>query len=276
MHREIDNVIKELKNEVDKIESKYFAVLDTKEGEIKDNISEITQIIADVKKLINSNNVSRVSSYTSKFAKFRRFPPKLKVALPSLSPQKINKQQIYQQFGSLSAVGITPQDYDYPSDSPRTLDEYTSYTVKTDTVIEKGTNRELDEIQVCHASADPCQAKEISTKRKQRIKSAEPQFQRWHEPNCTDSYPSRTPRGRGMNPTTYSTRYGPQPQHGYHNTWTTYETTTSVPVRGYAKSKKVLGRYNIGSREGGFQCPKCNQMFSDSRTLHTHLMDHLT
>lgn len=66
----------------------------------------------------------------------------------------INKQQIYQQFGSLSAVGITPQDYDYPSDSPRTLDEYTSYTVKTDTVIEKGTNRELDEIQVCHASAD--------------------------------------------------------------------------------------------------------------------------
>lgn len=247
MHREIDNVIKELKNEVDKIESKYFAVLDTKEGEIKDNIFEITQIIADVKKLINSNDVSLVSSYTSKFAKFRRFPPTLKVALPSLSPQKINKQQIYQQFGSLSTVGITQQDYDYPSDSPRTRDEYTSYTVKTGTVIDKGTNRELDEIQVCHASADPCQAKEISTKRKQRIKSAEPQFQRWHEPNCTDSYPTRTPKGRGMNPTTYSTPYVSRPQHGYYNTSynTSYETKTSVPVRGYAKSKKVLGRVRL-------------------------------
>lgn len=121
MQREIDNAIKKLKTDVDETESKALVVLDKKEDEIKCSLFEIKQIITNVKKVLNSNDVSLVTSYKSSIAQLRRLPPKLTVSLPSLMPQKINKQQIYQQFGSLSAVSITPEGYGYFSNSPGPL-----------------------------------------------------------------------------------------------------------------------------------------------------------
>lgn len=92
LHREIDNAIKKLKTDVDETESKALVVLDKKEDEIKCSLSEIKQIITNVKKVLNSNDVSLVTSYRSSIAQLRRLPPKLTVSLPSLMPQKINKQ----------------------------------------------------------------------------------------------------------------------------------------------------------------------------------------
>lgn len=71
-----------------------MAVLDKQEDEIKRNISEITQIIADVKILLDSDDVSRASSYKY-----------------SLSSQKINKKHIYWQFGYLSAGTVSTEKY---------------------------------------------------------------------------------------------------------------------------------------------------------------------
>lgn len=121
LHREIDNAIKKLKTDVDETENKYLSVLDKHEDEIKRKISEIIQNIADVKKLLCSNDVSLVSSYKSSIAKFRRLPSKITVSLPSLSSQKINEQQIYEQFGILSAVGITPEDCASTSNSLKSM-----------------------------------------------------------------------------------------------------------------------------------------------------------
>lgn len=172
-------------------------VLDKQEEKIKCNISEITQIIGDVKKLINSNDVRRVSSYTSSFAEFRRFPPKLKVVLPSLSPQKINKQQIYQQFGSLSAEGITPQDYAFKSKFPRTLSSHQDIMGEEDTSLD----RLIDEMQMRHDSEARWQTKEASIKQKQLIESAAPQ--------SPYQYPGN------FNP------YSSQPHRGPYPAWTT-------------------------------------------------------
>lgn len=111
LHKEIDDAIKKFKTKVDEMESKDMAVLDKQEDEIKRNISEITQIIADVKILLDSDDVSRASSYKYSIAKFRKTPPKITVTLPSLSSQKINKKHIYWQFGYLSAGTVSTEKY---------------------------------------------------------------------------------------------------------------------------------------------------------------------
>lgn len=84
------------------IHSKHMDNLTKKENEITNIITEMTQRIADLKKLLDSKDVSLIFAYKATNAEFKRSPPEFKVSLPAFTSHKINKEDIYKQFGFLS------------------------------------------------------------------------------------------------------------------------------------------------------------------------------
>lgn len=101
---EIDTIISKMKHELDGMDNENLAVIDKEERDITSRIYTITQSIDDLQKLLDSNEVGFVPEYKSRNADLRRLPPTLIVLIPSFIPQKINNDQIHQQFGFMSLI----------------------------------------------------------------------------------------------------------------------------------------------------------------------------
>lgn len=106
-----------LKSDVDQMESEQLTLLSKQEDKISRNISELTQRICDLRKLLSSNDVCLISEYKSRNSEFNQVPPKLKVILPNLCYQKINTKELLQQFGILSKPSVTTEDGIYTLES---------------------------------------------------------------------------------------------------------------------------------------------------------------
>ena len=90
-HKEIDAIIQSKQTEIDVMDSKHKTALDKQEDAINHTITEIKQVIQDLKILLDTSDVSLVSKYQSRIREFRKLPSKLKISLPQLKTQKIKK-----------------------------------------------------------------------------------------------------------------------------------------------------------------------------------------
>lgn len=106
-YREIDNAISEMQIDLLRIKNNLSLPLSKQELDININISEINQSILDIKHLLQSNEVYKVSAYKSNFAKFRKVPPKFEIGLPKFSPPILNFRTSCKQFETFSDSYIT-------------------------------------------------------------------------------------------------------------------------------------------------------------------------
>nr|XP_022296529.1 uncharacterized protein LOC111106234 [Crassostrea virginica] len=100
-----------MQSEIDEMDSKHLAVIDKQGDEINNTITEIEQTILDLRKL-DTNDFCLVSKYKSRNEEFKKLPAQYQVTLPTFTPNKINREQIYQQFGSLSKLSIKTEHAD--------------------------------------------------------------------------------------------------------------------------------------------------------------------
>ena len=107
LHTEIDTIIQGMKSEILDMDAQHIAALDRQENAINHTIPEITQIILDLKRLLDTSDFCLVSEYTSRTEEFRSLPAQFQVFFPTFTPQAINREEILQQIGSLSKQAIT-------------------------------------------------------------------------------------------------------------------------------------------------------------------------
>nr|XP_022336176.1 E3 ubiquitin-protein ligase TRIM71-like [Crassostrea virginica] len=118
LHKEIDIIIQSKQIEIGVMNSKNQAALDKQEDAINNTITEMKQVIQDLKSLLDTSNVNLVSKYQSRIKEFRILPHKLRISLPTFHPVRINKEQILKLFGSLTPLSIETEEQGYAMRSP--------------------------------------------------------------------------------------------------------------------------------------------------------------
>nr|XP_022344460.1 tripartite motif-containing protein 3-like [Crassostrea virginica] len=113
LHKEIDMIIQNKQSEIDVMDSKQQTAVDKQEDAINKTITEMKQVIQDLKSLLDTCNVSFVSKYQSRIEKFRKLPPKLRVSLPTFQPVTLNREQIMKLFGSIIPLSIETEEQFY-------------------------------------------------------------------------------------------------------------------------------------------------------------------
>ncbi|XP_055999414.1 tripartite motif-containing protein 3-like [Ostrea edulis] len=112
IHREITAIVNQRKSAITEMKTKHLDALNKNTEEITQKMAELKQIMSDLKLMLKSNDVSLTSTYKSRNSEFRTLPPTVRVTLPSFSPQKINKDQLNEMFGSLSPLSINTEHGD--------------------------------------------------------------------------------------------------------------------------------------------------------------------
>ncbi|XP_078330841.1 uncharacterized protein LOC144624759 [Crassostrea virginica] len=101
LHREIDKCIKEMQTEIDDMDAQNFTAIEKHTSVINSTIDKISKSIQDLKKLLDSNDISLISKYKSRNEDYRKLPPELRVSSFKFEPRKIKNEKIRELFGCM-------------------------------------------------------------------------------------------------------------------------------------------------------------------------------
>nr|XP_022304297.1 E3 ubiquitin-protein ligase TRIM36-like [Crassostrea virginica] len=110
LQKEIDVIFKNMQSKIEELDCKYLSDIDKQEIDIKHAIDEITEVILDLKRLLEAGDVCFVSKYKSKNSTFGKLPPTIRVMYPTFHPQRVNREKLREQFGSLSDPPSEPKE----------------------------------------------------------------------------------------------------------------------------------------------------------------------
>jgi hypothetical protein len=108
-HQQITTIVNQRKSDIAEMKTKHTAALDKNAYEITQSVTELKKIIVNLKSILDSNDISQISAYNSRNDEFRRLPLKVRITLPSFSPQKIDTDRLREMFGSLSSLSINTE-----------------------------------------------------------------------------------------------------------------------------------------------------------------------
>ncbi|XP_048764863.2 E3 ubiquitin-protein ligase TRIM71-like [Ostrea edulis] len=106
-HREITAIVNKQKTDIEEIKTKHLAILEKHRDEITHRMTEMKQAILEMKNILDTNDISLISTYKSRNDEFNILSPKIKVTLPSLSTPRINTEKLNEVFGSLTSLSVT-------------------------------------------------------------------------------------------------------------------------------------------------------------------------
>ncbi|XP_048755783.2 E3 ubiquitin-protein ligase Midline-1-like [Ostrea edulis] len=106
-HREVTAIVNKRKADIVEIKTKHLSLLDKHADEITHRMTEINQVILEMKNILDTNDISLTSTYKSRNNEFNKLPPTIKVTLPSLSTPAINTETLNEMFGSLTSLYVT-------------------------------------------------------------------------------------------------------------------------------------------------------------------------
>ena len=115
LHKEIDAIIQSKQTEIDVMDLKNMTALNKQEDEINHTITEIKQVIQDLKSLLDASDVNLVSKYQSRIEEFRKLP---QISLPHFNAQKISREHLLKELGSVSTLSVETEEQGFTVPSP--------------------------------------------------------------------------------------------------------------------------------------------------------------
>nr|XP_022309168.1 tripartite motif-containing protein 3-like [Crassostrea virginica] len=118
LQREINTIIQRKQAEIDEMDVLHTAAIEKQEDAFNKACDEIKKVIIHLKSLLEKSDVGHVSLYKSRNEEFRKMPNKLKILLLNFKPQKINREELLKQFGSLTPLSEETKKQGYSAPSP--------------------------------------------------------------------------------------------------------------------------------------------------------------
>lgn len=102
LHKEVDNVIGNMKDELNEMKNSHHDILKKKLEEVVQKRNSIQQAMCYLWEIEQSNEIMEIMAYTSRIEEFTQLPPKVQITLPTFNANAINTEDMHSIFGFLT------------------------------------------------------------------------------------------------------------------------------------------------------------------------------